>query len=373
MATTPSATPPSTPTILCPVNYGNLNESWCDIQYKSGCSSTGSISHLHHTVNPEVLEKLLHEAQREAFSPTHEKIYPTKDVFMLPEPSSLDSQVDSMSNSVHQLDTSTPMLVTFDTASKHSPMNGNIPTSPINKIDDEIAKTLNTFNYISSPRECTACGTQKQKIEKLIEKQKDTERQLNLLRKEYEEKCLSKTPDFMSQSSGSSISSSSLNIDNQDDLNNKPQVGQIFSSLKRQNSSTATLVSIANKTNVNTNSNLLTDLSTFGYASGIYNHNSSNLNSESADWMKYWSSRPQTQPPKEWNFVHPNSSQSKLNRIRQMESDDTDVKSIVKKYINCDSIGKILFTHMASFIVGATLMFLVLRRHFSMRSSIYMK
>lgn len=381
MATTPSATPPSTPTIHCPVNYSNLNESWCDIQYKSGCSSSGSISHLHHSVNPEILEKLLQEAQREAQSPALAKSYPahTAKNYVFPEPSSIQSQVstDSLSNSIHhQHDTSTPMLVTFDTS--HSPKANN-PASPINKIDNSIAKTLTNFNYmISSPIDCSHCFSHKQQMEKLIEKQQDTEKQLNNLRKEYEEKCLSKTPDFMSESTTSSISSSSVIEDDVlKNVNSKSVSHLVASTMKRQNSSTATLISIANN-NVNPTQGL-TDLSSFGYSSGIYNYNScptNNLNQDSSDWIKYWPSRPQCQPPKEFNFVHPNSAKSKLNNIRNMESSDKEVaesKSIVAKYIQCDSISKILFTHMASFIVGATLMFLVLRRHFSLRSSMIMK
>lgn len=389
MATTPSATPPSTPTIHCPVNYSNLNESWCDIQYKSGCSSSGSISHLHHTVNPEILEKLLQEAQRESQSPSLSKSYPAhtaKNYQVFPEPSSIQSQtsMDSLSNSVHQLDTSTPMLVTFDTSHKQmSPLNSqNIPTSPINKIEDDIAKTLTNFNnMINSPINCSQCFTHKQQMEKLIEKQQDTEKQLNILRKEYEEKCLSKTPDFMSQSTTSSISSSSVNEDEDlKNLNSKSVSHLVASSLKRQNSSSSTLISMANNNNNNNYSTQgLTELSSFGYASGIYNYNScpgTNLNPDNGDWIKYWPSRPQCQPPKEFNFVHPNSAKSKLNNIRNMDISDkesTESKGIIAKYIQCDSISKILFTHMASFIVGATLMFLVLRRHFSLRSSMTMK
>lgn len=356
MATTPSATPPSTPTIHCPVNYNNLNdESWCDIQYKSGCSSTGSISHLHHTVNAEILEKLLQEAQREIMSPTHAKSYPAKnsDIILMPEPSLVSSQVESLSDSTHQLDTSTPMLVTFDSSVKSSSI--NVPTSPINKIDKDISKT---FTLIRSP--CLKCFSHKEQIERLLAKQQDTEIQLNSLRKEYEDKCLSKTPDFMSRSNTSSISSSSLNEDQH----------------MKKSQSSATLVSM-----VNTNSNApgLTDLSSFGYASGIYNYNScnANLNAESADWMKYWQSRPQTQPPKEWNFVHPNSANSKLKSLQNIETpaatDNDESKGIIAKYMNADNISKILFTHMASFIVGATLMFIVLKRQLGLRSSIYMK
>ncbi len=60
---------------------------------------------------------------------------------------------------------------------------------------------------------------------------------------------------------------------------------------------------------------------------------------------------------REWNFVHPNSANSKLNLIKNSEPAEKpdESKSVIAKYINADSISKILFTHMASFIVGATL------------------
>lgn len=293
MATTPSATPPSTPTLHHTVNYEHLNESWCDIQYKSGCSSSGSISHLHHTVNPEILEKLLQEAQREIVSPNHNKTsyFHFKDnVFMMPE--------STIINNTNQLDSSTPMLVTLDNSSTPiSPIKINIPTSPINKIEDNIAKTLTCINYDNTQLDCTKCFTQTQLIEKLLDKQKEQEKQLNLLRKEYEEKCLSKTPDFMNSSSRSSFSSASLS-DDQDEANKKCQVNKIVSNLKRQNSSNTTLVSLTNTAaNLNVNNNVN---SFNGYSSGIYNYNSciGNANSDSPDWMKYWSSRPQCQPPK---------------------------------------------------------------------------
>lgn len=62
---------------------------------------------------------------------------------------------------------------------------------------------------------------------------------------------------------------------------------------------------------------------------------------------------------REWNFVHPNSANSKLKNLQNIETsaatDNVESKGIIAKYINADNISKILFTHMASFIVGATL------------------
>ena len=40
-------------------------DSWCELQFKSVCSSAGSINRLNHSLNPEVLERLLQEAQKE--------------------------------------------------------------------------------------------------------------------------------------------------------------------------------------------------------------------------------------------------------------------------------------------------------------------
>jgi hypothetical protein len=48
-----------------------IADSWCELKFKSGCSSTGSIKNqLNQSVNAEVLEKLLHEAQRETNYPS---------------------------------------------------------------------------------------------------------------------------------------------------------------------------------------------------------------------------------------------------------------------------------------------------------------
>ena len=221
---------------------------------------------------------------------------------MLPEMLKTDETSDSSSVDMHSLDTSTPMLVKFG---------ASIPTSPL-KTDEEqyISKTLVFHPTITSSMECDYCLKHKKQIDTLLEKQLSQEKQIELLRKEYDEKCLSKSPDFMLHSTSSSISSSSLNED-QDQLNNQTihastnlaflnqsgfklvagsqvQPASIASTLKRQNSSTTTLVAAAG--------NVKSELPDF--VKGMYNYNSSIGNAEPADWMKYWSSRPQTQPPK---------------------------------------------------------------------------
>ncbi len=187
-------------------------ESWCELQYKSGCSSSGSISHLHHSVNPEVLEKLLQEAQKDSLSPS-----PNRHLFQPLQSNELNELI--ISDNLNQLDTSTPMLVKFSNQSILKP----IPTSPIsmkyNNDDDLISKTVTFPSTVTmlanlskqNTEQCSSCIRHKQQIDTLLEKQLDQEKQLFELKKEYDEKFLSKSPDFMLHcSSRSSISSSSI-------------------------------------------------------------------------------------------------------------------------------------------------------------------
>jgi hypothetical protein len=70
MTTTPTAvTPPSTPTINPFFDTDRINDSWCDINFKSGCSSAGSSHPLNQSINPEILSKLLQDAQRDPTLP----------------------------------------------------------------------------------------------------------------------------------------------------------------------------------------------------------------------------------------------------------------------------------------------------------------
>lgn len=70
MTTTPTAvTPPSTPTINPFFNTDRINDSWCDINFRSGCSSAGSSHPLNQSINPEILHKLLQDAQRDPTLP----------------------------------------------------------------------------------------------------------------------------------------------------------------------------------------------------------------------------------------------------------------------------------------------------------------
>jgi len=55
--------------------------------------------------------------------------------------------------------------------------------------------------------------------------------------------------------------------------------------------------------------------------------------------------------------VHPNRSKSKLDEIQKLDAyESAEEKSVIAKFIKSDKASKIIFTHMASFIVGATLL-----------------
>ena len=84
--------------------------------------------------------------------------------------------------------------------------------------------------------------------------------------------------------------------------------------LKRQNSSTCTLIAGQTSNASSSHSNLLANAQPLnqntnnfpianqsvglGYSSSIYNYNKKSTADQQPDWMKYWASRPQTQPPK---------------------------------------------------------------------------
>lgn len=411
MATTPTTattTPPSTPVIHGPLNIDYLNESWCELQYKSGCSSTGSISHLNHSVNPEVLEKLLQEAQKESYSLTllSTEFLPPKLPPQPPltsstaSPKSLIAEILSSPSSLSSMATvktpmssssSTEITVKSEAGSRNTHSGGGVSDSTVlisshllaggvntqkrcadyinsddcggdedvdleyvDEEDEEVIDINSTHelkNQIVEPK-CTDCVKHQQQIDTLTERQKYHEKQLIKLRKEYEEKILLNKSLLISSSSSSNEASlvSSL-CKNSNDVN---------SNVSPNSYSPPSLASNVINSNVNTNENL--------------NNNNINktLSGSTHEYINYWSSRPQAQPPKEWNFVHPNSSKSKLNNLNKFSedlsaSDKND--SLTVKLLSKVSIGKIIFTHMASFIVGATLMFLVFRRHLNVRSS----
>lgn len=330
MATTPTTTtttPPSTPVIPSyPVNFDQLGESWCDIQYKSGCSSTGSITHLNHTVNPEILEKLLQEAQREVLSPP------------------LASQATPFQFR--------PIQAPAAMSVSHS-LSLSQFTFPDEFSDAAVIPTVTPSSWTNARANtnCTSCVTQQLYIDLLLEKQASQERQIILMRKAFSDEEV-KTPELSVSSNCSSSTSTPPMMHPMHSRDRATTAAQLALAIRRQNSG-------------------VIDLS--GASSPIVEAQNSEKTSQmtTTDWSKFWSSRPQTQPPKEWNFIHPNSTQSKLSRSTMSSSLDQkqnvdaalDKMSAKVSTITSHSIGKLIFTHVASLIVGATLMFLVFRRH----------
>ena len=202
-------------------------------------------------------------------------------------------------------ESSTPILVEVSSSNVISPVKTSFPP---NYLVEEIRK-----NMKPSSSECTHCLKHKHEINSLLEKQEEQDRLIFKLKQDYQEKLLTKSPQFVLSNSSSSMCSSSTSLI-QEEFEEEKKCEINISSLKRQNSSTATLVSpynninnnvksqssniipISNSTNLYPTSNDL--LLSTGYSSGIFNYKNGTGNSETSDWAKYWPSRPQNQPPK---------------------------------------------------------------------------
>jgi hypothetical protein len=281
---------------------------------------------LHHSVNPEILEKLLQEAQRESLLS-----HPPS-----PQPDAVAALTLSSNKSSlycdhphHHIESSTPILVNMEGQLRVDELGMSSPIKqlldlPLNHGDQKSHFYLSNRS-MSPPPPCSSCFRHQKQIDILLEKQIDQEKMLINLRKEYEQKMLTKSPEIM-MSSQSSFSSSSVsdcesdsnNFNNDDTKTATHKLNSQLSSkppstatLKRQNSSTCTL--IAGQTNAPSHNNLLTNNQPLaqntnnfpianqsvglGYSSSIYNYNKKST-IDQPDWMKYWASRPQTQPPK---------------------------------------------------------------------------
>jgi hypothetical protein len=354
MATTPTditTTPPSTPVIHGPLNIDYLNESWCELQYKSGCSSTGSISHLNHSVNPEVLEKLLQEAQKEsayaaaaAASATlandHQSMPPILLPPLLSSPSPKSSLIAEILSSPSSLSMSsmatvkTPMSSSSSTEitvksgscsrnthscylpvsdstilissnltsisgskSKQAAINNqkmcadfinsddcgddDVDLEYVDEEDDSLNKNITLSEIKISEKleekpQCIDCIKHKKQIDSLIERQLYHEKQLIKLRKEYEDKILLSKSLVISSSSSTPTSTPISSSD-----------ASLVTSLCKNGNETSRYTSYSPPSlasNVNTNSD-------FSNCNEIKTTNTH-------DWVNYWSSRPQAQPPK---------------------------------------------------------------------------
>jgi hypothetical protein len=444
-------------------------ESWCELQYKSGCSSTGSISHLNHSVNPEVLEKLLHEAQKESQSPLTASPPPLlampliksfdsfsaisnattstigSDMTVLSKsPNSSFQEVDKMKKSTtnavsisnnNNISTSSISAVTqssqaiktsayvnvnksmvasssksvaseqvfmpiknvhqstmfvydddlycgggdsddsvdLEYAEEENDTNNEASSSDNNKNNGSPAgASNNTFTDTTSSQmmtrsvkeqqkkkdhvdTCTHCSKHRSEITHLLEKQIAQEKEMIRLRNEYEIKLLNKSLEI----SHSSSSKSKFMTSSPSPLSPP--------SLSSTSGITTPIYSSSSKTAANA-------------VDGGLVETMSNQPINTKDWMKYFASRPQSQPPKEWNLVHPNHHASSAKSLRSLdekiapqptsslvgsteyaEAANYNIMGSVK-LLNGNgngkegmSLSKIIFTHVASFIVGATL------------------
>lgn len=86
-----------------------------------------------------------------------------------------------------------------------------------------------------------------------------------------------------------------------------------------------------------------------------------------ADWMRYWSSRVEAEPPKEWKFVHPNQ-QSVHERFHYDDEEEQAAKEVEKALIEKKRMRFVLLSNCASFILGMGIMYLCLRRYLRMKT-----
>ena len=161
--------------------------------------------------------------------------------------------------------------------------------------------TINDKLINCNDGKCSDCIKHKKQIDLLIEKQIYHEKQLIKLRKEYEEKMLSKSLELTSSTTSNanhhnsntdtpkstSSSSSSFIINTDYNYNyakyssySPPSLNQASTNESNSNN----YIYLNNASSATTNTNI--------------NYDNSLKTTSTNDWMKYWSSRPQINPPK---------------------------------------------------------------------------
>ncbi|UJR13439.1 hypothetical protein I4U23_000453 [Adineta vaga] len=80
-----------------------------------------------------------------------------------------------------------------------------------------------------------------------------------------------------------------------------------------------------------------------------------------ADWVSFWSSRIEAEPPKEWKFLHP------INRHDEEEEEEKKEEE-KKQLIEKKHMRYVLLTNCASFLLGMGIMYLCLRRYLRMKT-----
>jgi hypothetical protein len=228
--------------------------------------------------------------------------------------------------------------------------------------DDEINKTPSPLI------KCNQCNTHKKEVKLLMEKQRQQEQEIVKLKRKLMNDYESKSPDALLISLSSTSSSSSVSVtppSQQQPLihpyhlrDSKKTAAELAAAIKRQNSG---IIGCDSNKKINNTNNKLSQSHDFSTTS-------------TSDWSKFWTSRPQTKPPKEWKITQKTSTNNNdNNNLTDDFNKKTNETSIGHLNLNMnaelfidrtkriffantsESIGKLIFTHFASFIVGATL------------------
>ncbi|CAF0728768.1 unnamed protein product [Adineta steineri] len=86
-----------------------------------------------------------------------------------------------------------------------------------------------------------------------------------------------------------------------------------------------------------------------------------------ADWMSHWSSRIESEPPKEWKFVHP-INRSVRDQLLYEDEEEKAAQEAEKALIEKKHMRFVLLSNCASFILGMGIMYLCLRRYLRMKT-----
>jgi len=86
-----------------------------------------------------------------------------------------------------------------------------------------------------------------------------------------------------------------------------------------------------------------------------------------ADWMLYWSSRVETEPPKEWKFTHP-INRSVRDQLLYEDEEEQAAIATEKAISEKKRMRYLIISNCASFILGMGIMYLCLRRYLRMKT-----
>jgi hypothetical protein len=282
-------------------------------------------------VNPEVLEKLLQEAQKESSSQSHSPLFLLAEtplpsghnefVTLIPNESStliisstqlgnhqkdiygeiVDGSNDPSTSFIVQMEehscSSINSPITIITPPTFAPSSSMMYKNNSSKIKQDVSMLMNT-NTKSCLQECAECAKNRQEINKLLEIQLEQQRQILMLRKQNEDNLLSRSPQLLSSSHSLSHVSNEDSKAPSSSSSTEPSTPPALANRRRQSNSSlgfnhSTYSGIENSQGGNCENNN----AEYG---GFLASNTINkaYGGQSNDWMKYFSSRPQINPPK---------------------------------------------------------------------------